>query len=575
MRFAHPEFLNLLILPILLFGLLIWNLNRRRRTLERFGSLDLVQRLVPPVPWEWNFLRTATLSLGVGMFILAIAQPQWGTRLETVHRRGVDVMVALDTSLSMLAEDTPPNRLVRAKAGVVSFLEDLQGDRVGLVAFAGTSYVHCPLTADYSAVRTFLEILDPDLLPVPGTAIGDAIRTSLDAFPEGQRKYQVILLLTDGEDSDSDPIGAAREAANQGVRIFTIGIGTPSGGLIPVKAGRGRVAGYKKDGTGQVVTTRLDESTLEQIARITGGNYYRSTTGEWEMERVAETVGIMEKKEFEDRSLRRLEHRYQIPLFLALLVLGVEFCLPAHWRPALNRSWFRAIGTLFLVGGMVLSVPAPAGATPAARRLHEGNRFYREGKYQEALQRYSEAQLNDPGAPEIPYNLGNTLYRQGRYAEAVEEYRRSHSAADRELAQASYYNTGNSLFRLHRYGEAIGAYEEALRLDPKDPNAKQNLEIALARLRQQEQDRARDRQSGENQPEPDSIPSPPGGGKDQEEQQRQDRSTSPLESPAFPENRMTREEALRVLSAVREDEKESLRRGIHPPIEDRQWEQDW
>ncbi|HKN46643.1 MAG TPA: VWA domain-containing protein, partial [Candidatus Polarisedimenticolia bacterium] len=235
MRFAAPQYLwALLALPILL-ALFVLAFRRRRRALEVFGDLRLVRRLSPTSSTERRVIKAALVVASALFLVLALARPQWGARLETVSRRGVDVIVAVDTSLSMLTEDVKPNRLAQARAAVASLLDMLQGDRVGLVAFSGTAYVACPLTLDYGAASMFVDVLDPDLLPVPGTAVAESIRAALRAFHSNERRNKVLIMMTDGEDHEGDVQAAARAAADEGITIYTVGVGTPNGEPIPLR----------------------------------------------------------------------------------------------------------------------------------------------------------------------------------------------------------------------------------------------------------------------------------------------------------------------------------------------------
>src|SRR5262245_24048243 len=213
MRFGAPEYLWWLIgLPVLI-GLLVLSFRRRRRALQTLGDLHLVRRLSTSASLERRIIKSALLVTAVLFLVLALARPQWGAKLETVTRRGVDVIIGVDTSLSMLAEDVKPNRMAQARAAVGSFVDLLRGDRVGLVAFAGTPYVACPLTLDYTAARMFVDVLDVDLIPVQGTAIADAVKTAVAAFRPEERRFKVLVLLTDGEDHEGNVAEAARAAA--------------------------------------------------------------------------------------------------------------------------------------------------------------------------------------------------------------------------------------------------------------------------------------------------------------------------------------------------------------------------
>ncbi|HEU4402880.1 MAG TPA: VWA domain-containing protein, partial [Candidatus Polarisedimenticolia bacterium] len=275
----------------------------------------------------------AVLVVAACLFlILALARPQWGARLETLSRRGVDVIVAVDTSLSMLAEDVKPNRLAQARAAVSSLIDLLQGDRVGLVAFSGAAYVACPLTLDYSAASLFVDVLDTDLIPIRGTAIAEAIRTSTRAFDSSQRRYKVLILITDGEDHEGDVETAVGAARDEGVTIFTVGIGSPSGEPIPLRNARGDVVGYKEDHDRRKVTSRLGESALESMALRTGGRYFRASTEGIELRRIYEEIAKMDQRTLSARLQTAFEERYQWPLLLALLLLGLEAAISERTR---------------------------------------------------------------------------------------------------------------------------------------------------------------------------------------------------------------------------------------------------
>jgi Ca-activated chloride channel family protein len=250
----------------------------------------------------------------------------------------VNIIIAMDVSSSMMAEDIKPNRLEKAKQEVNGLLSRMQGDRVGLVAFAGVAFVQCPLTLDYSAAKMFLDIIDVSLIPQPGTVIGDAIRTSIKAFNQKERKYKVLILLTDGEDHDSDPLSAAEEASKEGIRIYTIGIGSAQGEPIPIRDNRGQVTGFKKDQEGSVVVSKLDEVTLQKIALTTGGKYYHATSGEMELDKIYDEISKMEKKELEGKLMTQYEDRYQYFLFISLIFLTIEFLVSERRsRKAVDR----------------------------------------------------------------------------------------------------------------------------------------------------------------------------------------------------------------------------------------------
>ena len=323
------EHLLILYLLVPLLGLFFWYAFRQRKNaLERFGQLQLVQKLAQTVSRRGQRCKAILTLAAVALLVTALARPQFGTRLETVRREGQDIVVALDLSLSMLAEDIAPNRLQKAKHAIGSLINRLEGDRIGLVAFAGEAFIQCPLTLDYGAASMFLNSMGPDLVPVPGTAIGEAIGRSLSAFVSDEAKHKVLILITDGEDHPGDPLEAAQQASDQGVVIFTVGIGSPQGVPIPIFNQRGQRTGFKLDSNREVVLTRLDEQTLQQIASATGGRYFRATPGEDELDQIVEEVASMDKKELAAQDIAQYEEQFQAFVALALLLLGFEVFIP-------------------------------------------------------------------------------------------------------------------------------------------------------------------------------------------------------------------------------------------------------
>ena len=336
MRFSSLiNFWLLLLLP-LLASFFAWALMARRRALVRFARWPLAAKLTRDVSRRRQFLKYALLGFGTLFLILALAGPQFGTKLEMAQRKGVDVMLVLDVSRSMAAEDAKPNRLARAKYQIRQLLDLLEGDRAGLVIFAGKAFVQCPLTTDYGAIDMFLNILGPGSVSAQGTAIGDALRLATRSFDPDDRQHKAVVLFTDGEDHVGRPLEAARAAAEQGVRVFAVGLGTPDGELIPqVDVGGG--VSYHKDEQGNYVKTRLDEGDLQAMALETEGDYFRSTLGGSELEMIYSQIAQMDQKDIGSSRLTRYEDRFQWPLFAALFCFFAEaFLGDARVR---SREW--------------------------------------------------------------------------------------------------------------------------------------------------------------------------------------------------------------------------------------------
>lgn len=323
MRFASPLCFWLLLSVPFLAGFFIYAFAKKARTLRRFAQVEMLKRMTDGISRGRQVLK-ALLILLVALFaVLALARPQFGTKMELMKRKGLDVVVAVDVSLSMYAEDIKPNRMARSKQEIGKFVDKLAGDRVALVPFAGEAFLQCPLTLDYGAFKIFLDVLGPDLIETPGTDLASAIETAMKAFDPKDRKYRVIVLMTDGEDHSGRAEKAAEEAAKAGVAIYTVGIGSSGGVPIPMKDAQGGVT-YKKDAAGNVVTSRMDEVLLQKIALATNGKYYHAEPGRFELEDVLKEINKMEKREMESERYSQFEERFQIPLGIALALLVAE-----------------------------------------------------------------------------------------------------------------------------------------------------------------------------------------------------------------------------------------------------------
>ncbi len=337
LRFANAYMLYLLLLIPAWIGFFIWVGKYKQKALERFGNRVTLKKLMISYSGKNYRWKNSLLILSFAFFVMALARPQIGTKLEQVKRRGVDIFVAMDVSLSMKAEDIKPNRLEKAKHEVANLIDHLQGDRIGLIAFAGNAFVQCPLTLDYSAAKMFLDIMNTNLIPTPGTAIGKAIAVAMKSFVQKERKHKVLILITDGEDNVGDPVKMAEAADKDGIVIYTVGIGSPQGVPIPLTDANGRSLGYKKDQNGNIVLTKLDEVTLEKIALQTGGKYYHATPGEMELNKIYKDISKMQKKELASRIYSQYEDRFQYFLGIGLILLLLEIFIPE--RRKIKAEW--------------------------------------------------------------------------------------------------------------------------------------------------------------------------------------------------------------------------------------------
>ena len=324
MRFGNLNYFFLLWIIPLLIAFYVYAFRSRDRLTAVFCGKQVLPALLPDRQKGRRGIKAFLILGGIVLGICALTRPQWGFHWEDIKRVGVDLMVAIDVSESMLAEDVKPSRLERAKREVYDLIQMMEGDRIGLIAFAGTSFVQCPLTLDYGACKMFLDYIEPDLIPVPGTALADAIRNAIKSFNTQERKSKVLILITDGEDHEGAPLEAAREAKQAGIKIFTIGVGQDGGAPIPLRDGSG---GFKKDRRGDMIISHLDEATLQKIALETEGSYVRSVTGDMDLDKIykVDIKQHIEGKELSSTRQRRWEQRFQWFVCAALLLIAGEF----------------------------------------------------------------------------------------------------------------------------------------------------------------------------------------------------------------------------------------------------------
>lgn len=339
-KFANIEyFYAMLLVPVLVLVYLLMA-RWRNKAFKSFGDSEVVKQLMPHYSskrGKWKaFLQICAFTL----MVVALAGPQLGSKLEEIKREGVDLVIALDISNSMLAEDLSPNRLERAKRAMLQLIDNLKGDRIGIVVFAGEAYVQLPITTDYGAAKMFINTINTDIIPTQGTAIGTAIDLAIRSFGENQnnKKSRTIIVVSDGEDHQDNPVESAKLAADEGITIHTIGFGSPKGAPIPVYM-NGKPAGYRKDKDGSTIVTTLDEATLQQIAATANGMYVRATNAEAGLNIIMDEINQMEKSEFASKMFTDYEDQFQYFVALALFLLVLDFFLPerkGRWAGKFN-----------------------------------------------------------------------------------------------------------------------------------------------------------------------------------------------------------------------------------------------
>lgn len=326
MRFEHTFFLwFLLLIPVMVVAYYINLRWKEKARLAYTGELHM-GHIIPRLSKRKPFIKFSMYSFSLVLLIIALANPQMGTKLEEIKREGVDIVIALDVSNSMKAEDFKPNRLDRAKRAIEKLVENLKSDRIGIVVFAGDAFIQLPITSDYSAAKLYTSTINTNSVPTQGTAVGAAIEISVKALNHDEGKNKAIIIISDGENHEDDAVKAAKEAFDKGIVVHTIGMGSAQGAPIPIYRGRNQV-GFKEDRAGNTVVSRLDEAKLKEIAEAGNGIYVRATNNSTGLRSIFDQINIMEKKEYEAKQYTDFEDRFQPFIALALLILLIEFIM--------------------------------------------------------------------------------------------------------------------------------------------------------------------------------------------------------------------------------------------------------
>jgi Ca-activated chloride channel family protein len=484
MTFAHPNVLwLLLVFPPALAGFFWWSWRTRQRLLTQFIQARLLPGLTVGISNRRLVFRHVCMVLAVTLSIAALARPQWGFDWQEVKQRGVDIVVAIDTSKSMLAEDIPPNRLERAKFAALELMQRAKTDRLGLVAFAGSAFLQCPLTIDDAAFEQSVASLDVNIIPQGGTALAQAIETAETAFKE-RENYRALVLFTDGEDQDSGAVEAAHKAGAAGMQIFTIGIGSPEGELLRTKDAKGRTD-YIRDEQGNVVKSRLQESLLEQISGQTSAGFYRRLAGAKTIDALYDTgIARLPKTESKETLVRLYREKFHWPLALAIVLLIAEMLLPER-KPV--GAGARGLGRAAALS-LLLILPVTASGSPSSAL-----REYQAGKFGQALEQYEQLLKRHSDDPRLQFNAGTAAYRNRQFDQAEKHFNQAVGAQDLNLQALAYYNRGNSLYHLgeaspdkakksETWQRAVKDYQNTLKLHPEDADAKFNLDFVKKKL---------------------------------------------------------------------------------------------
>ena len=554
MTFGAPVwFWALLTIPILAM-LFVRSERRAIRRLREFASPRLLPQLSATVNRSRRLVRFAFLMLGLALAIVALARPQWGYIYEDVKRKGLDLLFAVDTSRSMLSNDVQPNRLERVKLAAQDLVNQLQGDRVGLIAFAGRAFLQAPLTIDYEAALESINDLDTKTIPEGGTNISEAINLAASTFGKSAAGNRALIIFTDGEELTGDAVKVAKSASEAGLKIFTIGVGTPQGSLIPITTDGGETA-FVKDSAGQVVKSKLDEKRLEEIAKAAGGFYLRLGDAPRTMGQLYQQgLATMKAAEIDARLSRRPIDRYEWPLGAALIALTISVLIGERKKIRSRARVSRLTKIAVPATAVVLLLGRPAFASESGLNL------YRDGKYKDAYQKFQEDLQAHPDSSEkekIEFDAGTAAFKMGDYNKALQSFSNALLSPSKRLQENSHFNLGRTLedradmdqandTTLKDLNDAMSHYQATLELNPHNEAAKANLEEVKKKIdrlkqhpkkkpspppqQQQQQKKDQQQQGGGGQDQnqsqqQQSQAQSSSGGKDQNQQQQQNQQS--------------------------------------------------
>ncbi len=491
-HFAQAQYLLLILLiPFFFVGYALFRRGRNRK-MAKLGNPEIVAALMPERSRAKGWVRISFFAVAWFFFAIGLARPQMGAKLKENNRKGAEIMIALDVSNSMLAQDYYPNRLERAKLAISRLVDKLQGDRIGLIVFAGQSFVHLPITTYYVSAKIFLNTIGTESVPVQGTALGEAISTAIKSFSseaQMQQDNKAIILITDGENHEDDAVAAARNAAELGIKVFCVGVGSPEGKPIPY----GPNGDLMKDKDGNIVVTKLNEKILEEVTAAGNGAYVRAGNAEFGLNPIIDDLRQLQEQQFKSVVFEDFEEQYMYFFAIALFFLLLEFLVG-------NRRVGKKMFVILILLGTTFG---SAYAQTDRKEVRKGNRYFKKENYKEAEVEYRKALIKDSLSIAGNYNLANTLMHNEDAANAELIYAKVGDTISKvpvgvdweegsviveknAIAPDYYHNLGNSYLAQKKYQEAVDAYKNALRRNPGDEQTRENYIYARKKLEDQQ-----------------------------------------------------------------------------------------
>ena len=547
-RFEDSTYLYLLaVIPML--ALLRFMMTRsRKKRLRKFGDPQLVKQLMPDVSRWRPAVKFWLLQAALALIIVMLARPQLGTKISHEKRQGIETIIAMDISNSMLAQDVTPSRLDRCKMMVENLVDNFTDDKIGLIVFAGDAFIQLPITSDYVSAKMFLADIQPSLIATQGTDIALAISKAVNSFTQEEGIGKAIIVITDGEDHEGGAIEAAQEARKKGMRVYVLGVGSKGGAPIPDGNG-----GYMKDRAGNTVMTRLNQDMCRDIAKAGGGAYIHVDNNSDAQRQLDNELAKLSKKETETTVYSDFDEQFQAVGILVLLLLIAELCLLECKNPLLkNVRFFKgklryasAILALMLVSAI------PTQAQSDRSNIREGNRLFRSGKHADSEVSYRKAMEKNPRNPQAAYNLGNALFAQKKDSAAVVAYQSGVQLETSAKRKAMGYHNMGVVCQSHKmFSEAIEAYKNALRLNPKDDEARYNLELCKKQQKKQQDKKNQDKKDQKKDQ----------NGKDEKKDQDKKDQNKDKQKEKQDKNKMSKENAEQLLNAAIQQEKNTQKR---------------
>ena len=543
-RFEDPIYLYLLVLiPILALIRFVSYRNQRKR-LRKFGDPQLLKELMPDVSRFRPSVKFWLLLGALALLIVMLARPQMGTKISHEKRVGIETIIAMDISNSMLAEDVVPSRLDRSKMMVENLVDHFSNDKIGLIVFAGDAFVQLPITSDYVSAKMFLSSIDPSMMATQGTDIARAIEMATHSFTQEEGIGKAIIVITDGENHEGGAVEVAEAAKDLGMRVYVLGVGSANGAPIPITG----TGDYMKDRTGNTVMSALNEEMCKQVAQAGGGAYIHVENNSAAQQQLDNELDKLAKKETSTAVYSEFDEQFQAVGILAILLLILEICILDRRNPLLKRVTL--FGRKKAVAILLLMMAMSASAQTDRQYIRQGNKLFRSGDYPNAEVAYRKAIEKNPKNPQAVYNLGNALMAQKKDSAAVVQFESASKLETNPLRKAKAYHNMGVVCQSHKmYGEAIEAYKNALRLNPNDDETRYNLVLCKHQQQKQQQNQQNQNQQGNDDQKKDDK-------KDQQKQdQQQDKQDKKQQEQPKPQ--MSKENAEQLLNAAIQNEKQT------------------